>query len=184
MADSFGMTWRFAPMADPLVKEWHSRDLDSIISQREVAAVKEFVRFNKTFHLMRDNPYHGLFFLGGAFGMKFDHGWDTKRTEFAEKFDHIIKRSVGIHQLGWDQSLLQEHLRNMAEGDLIAHDSYSCRHFTQHRGNRDPYHRAFPTKRLKGKNNFVGSNGGELTKENGICPELCRPEDHQDWTLC
>jgi len=33
------MVWRFAPMADPLVSEWHSRDLDSSISAREVAAV-------------------------------------------------------------------------------------------------------------------------------------------------
>ena len=36
------MIWRFAPMADPLVEEWHSRDLDSCISAREAAAVRDW----------------------------------------------------------------------------------------------------------------------------------------------
>ncbi len=40
--DTFGMIWRFAPMADPLVDEWHSRDLDSVISDREAAAVNDW----------------------------------------------------------------------------------------------------------------------------------------------
>ena len=39
---SFGMFWRFAPMADPYVDEWHSRDLDAWMLQREVDAVKEW----------------------------------------------------------------------------------------------------------------------------------------------
>ena len=47
-------------MADPLVSEFHSRDLDSIISQREVVAVKDWLSSeNKTFHIMRDHKQHG-----------------------------------------------------------------------------------------------------------------------------
>jgi len=42
ISSSFGMLWRFAPMADPLVTEWHSRDLDSVISEREAAAVADW----------------------------------------------------------------------------------------------------------------------------------------------
>lgn len=42
ISDSPGTLWRFAPMADPLVEEWHSRDLDSRISRREVAAVEDW----------------------------------------------------------------------------------------------------------------------------------------------
>lgn len=57
---SVGQVWRFAPMVDPLVSEFHSRDLDSIVSQREVAAVSEWVEAkNKTFHIMRDHKQHG-----------------------------------------------------------------------------------------------------------------------------
>ena len=55
LSSKFGMVWRFAPMADPLVSEWHCRDLDSRISERELAAVKNWQISNKTYHIMRDN---------------------------------------------------------------------------------------------------------------------------------
>ena len=29
VSDHLGLVWRYLPMADPLVKEWHARDLDS-----------------------------------------------------------------------------------------------------------------------------------------------------------
>ena len=44
-------------MADPLVAEWHCRDLDSRISSRELAAVNNWRTSNKTYHIMRDNKY-------------------------------------------------------------------------------------------------------------------------------
>ena len=40
----FGKLWRFSPMADPLVAEFHSRDLDSRPTGREWAAVEEWLR--------------------------------------------------------------------------------------------------------------------------------------------
>ena len=47
-------------MVAPLVSEFHSRDLDSIVSPREVAAVNDWViTKNKTFHIMRDHKQHG-----------------------------------------------------------------------------------------------------------------------------
>ena len=39
----FGKLWRFSPMADPLVAEFHSRDLDSRPTGREWAAVEEWL---------------------------------------------------------------------------------------------------------------------------------------------
>lgn len=47
-------------MVDPLVSEFHSRDLDSIVSQREFSAVREWATTsNRTFHIMRDHKQHG-----------------------------------------------------------------------------------------------------------------------------
>ena len=40
----FGMLWRFSPIADPLVAEFHSRDLDSRPTGREWAAVEEWLQ--------------------------------------------------------------------------------------------------------------------------------------------
>ncbi len=42
-------------MADPLVEEWHCRDLDSRITSRELAAVEDWRTTGKTYHIMRDN---------------------------------------------------------------------------------------------------------------------------------
>ena len=71
ISSHFGMIWRFATMADPLVVEWHSRDLDSLPNPREVAAVNDWLcRSNKTFQVMRDHPLHNSKILGGAFGMR------------------------------------------------------------------------------------------------------------------
>jgi hypothetical protein len=63
-----GTIWRFAPMADPTVVEWHSRDLDSRASIREWEAVKDWKKRNKTYHIMRDNKGHGWLILAGMFG--------------------------------------------------------------------------------------------------------------------
>ena len=52
-------TWRFIPMLDSKVQEFHSRDLDSLPTEREVLAVKEFsLNDNFQFHIMRDHRQH------------------------------------------------------------------------------------------------------------------------------
>ena len=78
----FGMVWRFAPMADPLVEEWHCRDLDSNVTQRELAAVLDWQSSRRTYHIMRDHPWHFAPIVGCCFGMKnkFDGLRVTTRT--------------------------------------------------------------------------------------------------------
>ena len=50
---------------DPQVSALLSRDLDSIVSEREAAAVEEFLAHpNATVHVMRDNPQHNIGMLG------------------------------------------------------------------------------------------------------------------------
>ena len=60
--------WRFLPLVDPLVDEFHSRDLDSQCSQRELAAVREFQNTEYAqFHIMRDHKMHSAPMLGNLF---------------------------------------------------------------------------------------------------------------------
>ena len=63
--DVFPMTWRFLPLLDPTVVRMMSRDTDSLVTDREVAAVKEWIESNTSFHIMRDNANHCAFILGG-----------------------------------------------------------------------------------------------------------------------
>ena len=60
--------WRFLPLVDPLVDEFHSRDLDSQCSQRELDAVREFQNTQYAqFHIMRDHRMHSAPMLGKMF---------------------------------------------------------------------------------------------------------------------
>ena len=57
----------------PQVELFASRDLDSRISAREAAAVKEWQEdSNEPIHAMRDHPAHGTSLLGAS--------WDTDLT--------------------------------------------------------------------------------------------------------
>ena len=47
-----------------------SRDLDSLFSHREQAAVEEWLKSEKCFHIMRDHPAHDEVILAGLWGTK------------------------------------------------------------------------------------------------------------------
>lgn len=56
--------WRFLPAGDLLVDVMASRDLDSPLSERELHAVNEWLSSNKSWHVMRDHPFHSVPMLG------------------------------------------------------------------------------------------------------------------------
>ena len=66
----FPMIWRFLPMLDLQVDILMSRDLDSLINERESASVTEWIKSPYTLHVMRDHPLHKKEILGGLFGIK------------------------------------------------------------------------------------------------------------------
>jgi hypothetical protein len=49
-----------------------SRDLDSRFSEREVAAVDEWLKSEETFHVMRDHELHTNEMLAGMWGVKLE----------------------------------------------------------------------------------------------------------------
>lgn len=57
--------YRYLVMLDPNVDLFISRDVDSLIFQREVDAVRQWLPSNYTFHLMRDHKGHGSIILAG-----------------------------------------------------------------------------------------------------------------------
>ena len=65
----FPMLWRFLPTLDPQVDVFLSRDLDSRFSEREVAAVTEWLdKSEEPIHSMRDHMSHNVPMLGAAWG--------------------------------------------------------------------------------------------------------------------
>jgi hypothetical protein len=65
-----GLFWRFFAADDPDVNIMLSRDTDSRISKREVAAIQEWLSSEKDFHIMRDHPYHTTSIMGGMWGCR------------------------------------------------------------------------------------------------------------------
>ena len=59
--------WRFLPAGDPLVDIMGSRDLDSPLTPRELAAVNEWLATDQPWHAMRDHPLHTVPMLGKTF---------------------------------------------------------------------------------------------------------------------
>ena len=182
---SNGMMWRFAPMSDDFVLEWHSRDLDATVIPREVAAVNEWKKTNFGFHVMRDNPVHGTSILGGMFGILQDT--NTRKSLRRNEFNEMIHKHSSSWDKGHDQSVLSMVVAPHAANDTLAHDSYLCQEFFIRGSITVP----FPTQRLSGPNftlpipevpNFVGNTGNYAI--NIVCPEACRPKNHKDWKLC
>lgn len=64
------MLWRFYPASDSSVAAMISRDCDSWISFREAFSVKEWIKSDKSFHIIRDHCYHSQKIMGGMWGVK------------------------------------------------------------------------------------------------------------------
>ena len=67
---------RFFPTLDPQVSIFISRDLDSRITAREVAAVAEWLGSpgGEAVHCMRDHPQHYMPIMAGMWGARSDTG--------------------------------------------------------------------------------------------------------------
>ena len=70
------MFWRCEPCWDPSVSISVFRDTDSRINSREKHAVDAWMSSDKTFHIMRDHPFHGYYMLGGMWGYKNNNKYD------------------------------------------------------------------------------------------------------------
>jgi len=182
LESAFGMMWRFTPMADEYVLEWHSRDLDAVMLEREVAAVAEWKASGTTFHIMRDHPLHNVDILGGMFGIL----QSTPESKSLRKleFEKMISDFGSSWRKGVDQNALHAVLAPVAAKDALVHDSYLCQSSLIKGSKQAPW----PTQRHSGPNftlpvepNFVGNVDFSITKE---CPQICRPKEHQDWMLC
>ena len=172
----FPPIWRFFPTVDPQVELLISRDLDSRFSEREAAAVSEWLESGRALHAMRDHPWHPVPMLAGGWGARLTD--DAVRSKWKSSWTHILKDRKAFStkmDKGPDQDLLRDHVwRPWGSKDAVQHDSYCCRSF--------PGSVGFPTQRKKEAYNFFGSVGPEPLWEE--CPVECRREGHKEWNYC
>lgn len=118
-----GLFWRFTPVSDPFVKTFISRDLDSLISQREAAAVHEWVQSHYFLHAMRDHYQHIVPIPGGMWGCRHWPKFDKHLSTWLHKQD-LAKLGKGC-----DQDFLATVIWpdvNYA-GNCLVHDRYPTR---------------------------------------------------------
>jgi hypothetical protein len=96
-----GLFHRFLPIFEADVSVMLSRDADSIITEREAAAVKEWLDSEKAVHIIRDHPTHVLPMMGGLWGAK---------TQTVKAYFNQLEKYSRIAKYGLDQRFLALHV--------------------------------------------------------------------------
>ncbi len=120
------MFWRFEPAGDPSVEVVMVRDCDCRMIERERAAVKEWLKSDKDFHVMRDHPSHDTHILGGLWGA---------RGDVIRNINELISKWKIVSAYQNDQLFLKSAVWPVVSKKTFVHDS--CWHRT----------RQFPVKR-------------------------------------
>lgn len=109
------MFWRFEASYDKNVDIAIFRDTDSRLSMREKYAVDAWILSDKTFHIMRDHPYHKYPILGGMWGYKNNNKYPMK----------ILLESFNkTNNYGTDYTFFTEILYPIVGEDSIVHDEF------------------------------------------------------------
>ncbi|RNA04087.1 hypothetical protein BpHYR1_024455, partial [Brachionus plicatilis] len=172
------MMWRFLSIGDSFVDLLMSRDIDSQLLQREVNSVQEWLGSGNIGHIMRDNPAHKTYILGGMWSFRVEKARVLGKLIYEKMVDKNISSKFnfnGKNPKGFDQIFLSKHVYKMIENNSTIHDSYLCEKY--------PKSKPWPTQR--NGNCFVGRVGRcNETSTFKSCPKKCRPENHLDWEAC
>jgi hypothetical protein len=109
--DQTATGWRFLSL-----REDHDyylfRDVDSRISERELAAVGEWIESGHEFHAMRDHPYHNIPMLAGLWGVN---------GAGAARIRHKIPDKLTGDYYQVDQNFLTKTIWRSARRRLLVH---------------------------------------------------------------
>ena len=115
-----GMFWRFLAICDDNVECMLVRDVDSMPTEREIKFVNEWIKSDKSIHIIRDAPTHQIPFLGGIFGFKkplpFDFHTLLMNNSHYWNNNHIYNR---------DQLFLAHVIYPLTTNNRLVHDSYN-----------------------------------------------------------
>ena len=146
--DSFhGMFQRFLAADDPEVDIMLSRDCDSRIGSREIAAINEWLASDKDFHIMRDHPDHGVEVLGGLWSCRNGLLRKFNVTNLINDWNHFERRGI-------DQDFLGQVIYPLIKHTTMEHSEFNIRYANEIR--------PFPTARVDYE--FVG----EIFSENNV----------------
>lgn len=113
-----GRLWRFYAASESDVEIMISRDTDSLIGPREIAAVNEWLDSGKKFHIMRDHTYHDVKIMAGMWGVR-DHYLQNMK----QLVDAFLKtNNHASRQI--DQDFLAKNIYPIVIENSLVHDPY------------------------------------------------------------
>lgn len=117
------MYWRFFALDDPMVDVVISRDSDSVVGQKENAAVKDWLNKEYSFHTMHDmdaHNAHSKIVMGGMWGLK---------TGVLNNITNLINLYARTFDYAWqysqDQDFLEKYIFPLFKNDCIDHSSHN-----------------------------------------------------------
>jgi hypothetical protein len=118
-----GMFWRMLPIFWNDYTHLCIRDLDSLVSQREADATKEWINDNTDLHIMRDHPAHTAPIMGGMFGVKVN---EKTRHAFRPIKKIILDSEIHNNEGYWqiDQVFLANTVYPALRDSATIHDPY------------------------------------------------------------
>lgn len=161
--DYRGMYWRFRAADDPDVDIFLSRDCDSRIGLREMAAINEWLSSDKDFHIMRDHIDHNTEILGGMWGCRNGLLRKMKITKLIQDYGNYRNKGV-------DQYFLRDKVYPLIKNTAFEHSEFNLNF-----GNET---RPFPTFRINYE--FVGEIYTEDNKRENHWEQI-RPLKSVGW---
>ena len=117
-AERFGTQWRFLVEDDPGVDFYLCRDVDSVMTAKEAAAVGDWLQSDRAFHVMRDNYAHTELVLAGMWGAR--RGNIGNMRQRILDYDGLQRKIANfIHK---DLHFLREHIWPIIRGSVCIHD--------------------------------------------------------------
>lgn len=110
----YGRYWRFWVASDPTVERFIVRDVDSRLNLREKAAVDEWIRSGKKYHIMRDHPAHIRRVHAGMWGAR--GGVLPEIARLVDAWGHYERQ-------GDNDRFMSEIIYPLMAGDYLCHDS-------------------------------------------------------------
>jgi len=107
------MFWRFEASSDADIIIF--RDTDSRLNMREARAVNSWIYTDKTFHIMRDHPYHKFPILGGMWGYKNNNKYNMAK---------LLNEFKPTNQYGTDYDFLGNVIYPLIGEDKVVHDPF------------------------------------------------------------
>lgn len=118
-----GWFWRFKVLNDTSIDRFIVRDADSRLGLREKNCVLDWEKSGRKFHIIRDNPMHGVKILAGTWGATREFIDEIDYNQLVLDFESKNNTNNPVYG-GYDQFFLSTVVYPLIKNDVCIHDSH------------------------------------------------------------